>query len=302
MSSITSTIGGLLGGAAGSQSGPASVGSYYPNLFQNSQSYQNLLGQNQTNANTLQNTAAPAAQNTFNQAYNNPYSGQLQQGAGQAGQALGQVGQQGVNAGQAQSNASSSLLPYIQQVMQQGLDPQNALFNQQQQQVRDQSNVTNAQSGLTGPYANGVVGQNLNNFDINWQNNQLQRSLSALNGAGSAVNQAGAGQTQAQQLGQTGAQDIYSGAGLPYNAANAITGNQSNDINSLISSLGGINNIDSSTMSSLLSYLSEGSGYGLQANQATNNNAANGASGGMQLGNQLGQAAMQYGPSLLAML
>ena len=45
MSSITSTIGGLLGGAAGSQSGPASVGSYYPNLFQNSQSYQNLLGQ-----------------------------------------------------------------------------------------------------------------------------------------------------------------------------------------------------------------------------------------------------------------
>jgi hypothetical protein len=282
-----STIGGIIGGQSGAGNAAASVGSYYPNIFQNSQNYMTLAGQNMANADTLQTTAAPAATNTFNQAYNNPYAGQMQAGAGQAGNALNSVGTQGLNNSTALSSAANSLLPGAQQVMQQGLDPQSALFNQQQQLVRDQSNVTNAQNGIQGPYAAGNVNQNLQNFDINWQNNALQRAIQGLQAGGAAVNQAGAGQGQAQSLGQTGAQNIYSGAGLPYNTANQITGNQSQDINTLISSLGGINNIDSATMESLLQYMGAGSNYAIAQNQNEMKNSAAGAQAGSLIGGQL---------------
>lgn len=298
---VGSVVGGFLGGSSGASSGPASVGSVYPNTFQNSQTYQNLVGNNTTNANIAQNLNQSAT-NTYNNAYSNPYSGALQQGAGTAGTGLQNVGTTGLNNSSALSSSANSLLPYIQQVMQQGLDPQNALFNRQQQQVRDQSNVTNAQQGLTGPYAAGVTNQNLNNFDIDWQNNALQRAISGLSAGGTAINQAGSGFNTAGQIGGQAGQDIYAGAGLPYNAANSITNNQTTDINNLIGSLGGINNIDSQTMSSLLQYLAQSSNYGIAQNSASANSASSGAAGGSNLGGIIGDAATKYGPAILAAL
>ena len=287
-SAIGSIAGGLLGGAAGGSSGPPSVGSFYPNIFQNSQTYQQDLGNQQANIGTVQSTAAPAALNNYNTASNNPYASAFQTGAGTAGQAYTNAGNNGINYGNTVGSQVSPLTGYAGQVMQMGLDPQSALYNQQLQGATDTANASNAQYGLTGPWAAGNTNQATQNFNMNWQNNQLQRAIQGLNAGSSADQAAGAIGNQAQQLQSTGAGNLYQGAGLPYNTAQSISNNQNVNLNDLISNLGNINNVDAGTMSSLLQYLGAGSGYALNANQATQNAAANGASGGMQLGGLLG--------------
>ena len=100
------------------------------------------------------------------------------------------------NAGGALTNAGASVLPYVNSALTTGFDPQGALFSQMFQQQKDQSNVTNAQNGVAGtPYGAGLVDNNNQNFDINWQNNQLGRQQTA---AGTAQGLIGAGATGAQ--------------------------------------------------------------------------------------------------------
>lgn len=295
---IGSMAGGLLGGAIGGSGGPASVGSYYPNIFQNSQSYQGILGNQQKNIDTLQNTAAPAALNNYNTASNNPFAAAFQTGAGTAGQTYTNAGNSAISNGSSISGSAPQLQQYAQQIMQMGLDPQKNLYNQQKQGATDTSNANNSAYGLTGPWAAGNTNQAVQNFDTNWQANQLQRAIQALNSGGNAMTTAGNLGVTGNQLQTAGASDLYQGAGLPYNTAHNISENQNVDLNNLISNLGGINNIDSGTMNSLLQYLAQGSGYGIQANQGQQNAAAAGASGGEQIGSTL----MQLAPYAMAFL
>lgn len=66
------------------------------------------------------------------------------------------------------------------QILQTGFDPQNALFNQTANQALQQQNAINAMSGVgTSPYGAGVTGQAMQNFDLNWQNQQLARQSQA---------------------------------------------------------------------------------------------------------------------------
>lgn len=283
MSGIGSVIGGLLGGAEGANSGPPSVNRFYGDVPQVGTQYGDLLGKTTENTNALQPATGYATQ-TFNKAYNNPYSSLLQTGAGNASGAYNTTGQQGLNNSTALSSSSNSLLSYINQILSQGANPQGNLFNQQSQRATDQANVTNAQNGIIGPYAAGVTNQANQNFNTDWQDKALSRAIQALTSGASTLNAAGSGMNTATSLGEQGGQDIYTGAGLPYNTANTITGNQSQDINSLINSIGGVNNIDTSTMSQLLQYLNSASGYAIGQNQASSKNAAAGASGGSELG------------------
>lgn len=291
MGSVGSAVGGLLGGAAsGGSSVAPSVGSLYPDLSQNSATYQSLLGNNSTNATSAQNTAAPAALSTFNSAYNSPYAAAYQTGAGTAGQALTNAGNQATTAGNSYMQQAPQLSAYANQVMNQGLDPQSALYNQQLSGATNSANAQNAANGVTGPWAAGTTNQATQNFNNNWQNQQLQRSLAALSGGGTALGQAGALSTLGNQLQTTGANDIYQGAGLPYNTQQSITGDQSTDINNLINQLGGINNIDSNTMNSILQYLNQGGNYALAQSAQQNQVAGAGANSGGLLGGALGDA------------
>ena len=102
-----------------------------------------------------------------------PYAGQSLQGA-ETGAGYGAGGAAGIN------NAANA-------VLQSSIDPQNALFARQQQQVLDQSNAANAAAGVgSSPYGAGLTSQALSNFDTNWQNQQLQRQLQGLSAATSA--------------------------------------------------------------------------------------------------------------------
>ncbi len=97
-------------------------------------------------------------------------------------------------------------------ILQTGFDPQQALFNRTQNQVLDQSNVANAAAGLgSSPYGASVTGNNLANFDINWQNQQLGREAQA---AGTAL-----------PLLQGASGLAASSGAAPFNAASTIAGN-----------------------------------------------------------------------------
>lgn len=88
--------------------------------------------------------------------------------------ALGRIGTTGLQAGESILNT--------------GFDPQSALYNRQFQQQQDQTNATAAQNGLAGsPFAAGLSNQANTNFNIDWQNAQLARQVSALGAYDSAA-------------------------------------------------------------------------------------------------------------------
>ncbi|MGK8202882.1 hypothetical protein ACRS8P_29325 [Burkholderia cenocepacia] len=163
----------------------------------------------------------------------------LQQGL-QAGQDYGPFMQNAANAAsstygalagkmdtQANQNfgTQNALLSAGQNVFNMGLDPQNALYNRTLQQVTDQSNAVNSMYGLGSSGAGaGLTNQAIGNFNIDWQNNQLQRALSGLQGYAGAANTAG----RYGELGTSQAQSVpgyqLSQGSVPYQTAQSIAG------------------------------------------------------------------------------
>jgi hypothetical protein len=121
-----------------------------------------------------------------------------------------QANLQGISGAAGLPGDISNLNQGAQQLLQTGMDPQQALYNRTAQRVLDQQRAVNALSGVgTSPYGAGVTGQAMENFNIDWQNQQLARQQAALQGAGTAYGQVGnlAGlqgglQTQAAGVGQ----------------------------------------------------------------------------------------------------
>lgn len=167
------------------------------------------------------------ANQAFQSMYSNPYAAAAQSAAGQAGGMSGDWASRAAAAGQGAMGAGQQALQAGQQVWQTAQDPQQALYNQMQQRVMDQSNVINSQYGLgASPAGAGVAGQNLSNFDIAWQNQQLQRQMQgqqALNqgiGAYTGASQQGLG------MGQTGVGMQQQAGALPYQTAQGIAQGQ----------------------------------------------------------------------------
>ncbi len=162
------------------------------------------LGQFNTFGQTL-----PQAEGVGQSLFNNPYAGGLQAGANAAGPMLMQGGLNTFGSGNALFAGSSAL-------MNQAFDPQQALYNRTAQQVQDQTRVGLEARGVDStPYGAGVEGQTMSNFNIDWQNQQLQRMLQGLGGAGQGYGQASA-------LQQQGGQQYAQGAGMPYQAFQGI--------------------------------------------------------------------------------
>ena len=113
------------------------------------------------------------------------------------------------NSGQADAMAwqgrdwNSILKPQAYNILSQGSDPQGALQAKLFQQQQDQGMAANAAAGTANtPYGAGLAQQGNQNFDINWQNQQLQRQATAdqtamgLSGAGMGALTQGLGADQ----------------------------------------------------------------------------------------------------------
>jgi hypothetical protein len=75
--------------------------------------------------------------------------------------------------------------------MQQAFDPQSALYNRTAGQVSDRELAALSNMGLgTTPVGAGAYGQTMGDFNLNWQNQQLQRMLAGVQGAQGAASSA----------------------------------------------------------------------------------------------------------------
>lgn len=149
---------------------------------------------------------------------NNPYSKQAIQGAQTAGNMMtGTIAPDMYRAAGNLYNMGNAGMPYAQSILTTGFDPQHALYNQQQQQNLEQTRAIEAASGVSStPYGAGVAAQSNTNFNLGWQNQQLQRQAAALGAYGGYMGQVGNDYTTAAGLANTGAATYNMGASLPY--------------------------------------------------------------------------------------
>ena len=223
--------------------------------------------------------AFQGAQNLTNYAQQN--MPQMQQAVGQVTSgAYGAPAIQG--AGNTAVQAGNSLVPYATQALQTGFDPQNAQYNHAFGQQNQQSAVNNAANGVSGsPYAAGVQNQGDQNFNLDWQKQQL-------------ANQQQGASTATNLLGQQ-AQGAQTGAGLLQSVPNASIG-----------ALGALNQagsqatgVQQQTVQDLLAYLQGGTGatnaatgqYSAQANASLGQQQQDNA--GLAGLGQLGGTALQ---------
>lgn len=289
-------MGSFLGGSAPSSqsvfqpSGTAAFDQWYQNLTSDS-----------LNSNPY-NTYAPAATATYNTAANNPFAPGLLSASQNAGTALNTTGNQANTAAPQINAAASSLLPATGQILNTAFDPQQALYQKTVQQTTDAANVNNAQSGTTGsPYGASVANNANQNFNIDWQAQQLANQIAGLGAAGAGVTNAANGATSAANLGATGAQDIANAGAIPYNAQQTITGDQSAALQTLLQVLGnsGAGAWNTADLNAMMSYLGLGASQSdiqAQINQQAQQNAQSGI--GSLLGSVLGAGtSLINGPS-----
>lgn len=261
--SIGNTVGGLLGGSSGSAPSQPNTQVYQPGGTSSvDATLANLL---KTNANYLSgsnpyNTLSPQIQQAFQQLFNTPGTSGYTNAANVAGGAYTGVGAQGLGLSSELGTAVPTSLLGGANVLNMGMDPQNALYQQLLQRTTDQANVANAQYGLQGQQAAGNVNQATTNFNIDWQNQELERALQGLSGFNQSAATAGTVGTAGQNIGTAGAGDILTGGTLPYAAGQTIGGNQETALAQYIQQLLGPVSSSQNTISQLQSYLNEGVG------------------------------------------
>ncbi len=185
------TLAGQAGGGGGTASGGGGNNQAYPGaaaymglgpeiaaMAQGIGPYEQSLAQNVLSG---QGNAAGVGQSLENQSVNPQF-------------------QQLYNAGGSLINQSTnpSLQGFEQQALTNAFDPQQALYNRTLQQVQDQTRAGLEARGLDmSPYGAGVEGQNLSNFNIDWQAQQLANQAQGAQTAGTLgglqSNLAGAG-------------------------------------------------------------------------------------------------------------
>ena len=120
-----------------------------------------------------------------------------------------------VNAGMGLGNAAT-LGGTINPLITQAFDPRSALFKQTSSDVsqNELAQLTNAGIATT-PWGAGAYGQVMSNFDIGWQNQQLNRMLQGVQGAGGAA-------TNAYNLGAGAAQGGAAAGLMPFQTAGTV--------------------------------------------------------------------------------
>lgn len=230
---------------------------------------------------------------------NNPGAGGAMQGANIASGlgmgAAGQAAQSGANL----TGMAQGAMPNVGALFQQGFDPQQALYGRTLHNVTEQTRAGSEARGINStPYGAGVENKALSDFNIDWQNQQLQRMLASSSGAGSLMgnitNTTGAGQTLSNM-----APTLAMQSGMyPYSTFNQIGADQLSGLGALSNAGLTAQTIPNQAISQYLQYL----GIGNQANSVSNQTAQTGlnqANMGFQqsqiTGNQLGQSMAGLG-------
>lgn len=213
---------------------------------------------------------------------------QMQPGSPQANNYLNQSTAAGgamYGAGGALAGTSLGQLGNVQQLMNMGFDPQNALYNYTQNMNQQQNLAALSQSGVANtPYGQGVNAMANNQFNMNWENNQLSRASQAAGAAGGLLGNIGT------NVG-AGTNMMASGAALPYNAYSNINSNALSALTGAANFGNTAGQLPQQQIQDYLSYLQGGT-----QQQGTNTNTANSVFNQNQiLGGQLGGSLSNLG-------
>ena len=119
----------------------------------------------------------PMASQALTSAFSNPYAASFPAAAANVSNTANSTANQ-------QLGAARNILATSQ-------DPQSALYNRTLNAIQQQARAANAAAGIgTSAAGVGLEDQAVNNFNIDWQNQQLQRQLQGAAGAGNVSNQA----------------------------------------------------------------------------------------------------------------
>lgn len=266
------------GGSSAPQPAPVQTSGGTPNYVPTGSSnadanLQNLQNQQFGAATSYPNYALPQYQSISNDLVNNPYAQGAQQAGVNAGAAAGSIANQQYTAAGTLQGMGSQAAPYGQQILQTGFDPQQALYNRTQQQTMDQLQAANAMSGLSGsPYGAGVVGQGISNFNIDWQNQQLQRQATAAQGYGALNSAVGQDFSGAGALGSAAVGNYQNAGAIPYTTSTGISQTQLGGLGALGAGIQGSYAPAQTLANDYQSYLGLGNNATSQLNSAQNSN------------------------------
>ncbi len=265
VASGVSIANGLDSGGAGSTSVNGAGGSvptgYQPTAQpQMDAYYQSLIAPMASYATSVPGATMGNNLTAYNNTVNNPYAGQRQSAANAAGAyGAGDLFPMEVSGARSLEGLGNTAAAYAPQILQTGFDPQSALYDRTQQQIKDQLSATNAMSGLSGtPYGAGVMGQGVTNFNIDWQNQQLQRQLQATQGYGSLASTAGRDFAGAVDLGNAAVGTQLQSGALPYSSYAGIQSDITGAGNAYAGAANNSFGLDQNTLNALSAYLKLG--------------------------------------------
>jgi len=235
MLSAGSALGGLFGGGGKANAGniQAPPSWQMPNMT-------GIANQAQSDISGLSGMNLPAQLIPQYQAvtgqmgFGNPFAPSAITNAANTGAAGMGVGANMLGAGNLITGAGANLLPYSTNLLQSGFDPQQALYGRTLQQLQDQTRSGLEARGIDStPYGAGVEADALRNFNIDWQNNQLQRQLAAGQGAANLTGAAGGAFNTGAGLGSQGLSTMAQYGMLPYSTYGGIAGDTLSGLNTL---------------------------------------------------------------------
>lgn len=272
LASIGGALGGLFGGGTPASTVPMPQTYNYQNTGgADNSAYAGIGGLGQYN---VAAGLIPQYQQIAQQSVNNPYAQGFQQNANTTGQA-------GFNSGANLAGSALGQLPNVNALMTLGFDPQQALYSQAQNQNQQQNLAMLNNSGVgSTPYGQGVADKSNTDFNINWQNQQLQRALQGSQGAGQLLGSIG-GATN------TGLGQMQAGGQMPYNTFQGINANALNTLGQTGAFGSSASTIPQQQIQDYLAYLSGATGQ-QGANTSTGQLGLNQANSSFQQSQQLG--------------
>lgn len=228
---------------------------------------------------------------------NNPYQGMAQGAANAAGQyGTGTLSPQMTSGATSLFGLGNTGSPYGARILQTGFDPQNSLYNSTVQHVTDQSNAINSMYGLgSSPAGAGLTQNTIANFNMDWQNQQLQRQAEAAQGYGNIVSGVGQAYSGGANLGVAGQSELVSSGALPYNTYNTGQGNIINALNSVSSGAQNAFGLTGNELNALAAYLKLGQSATTVGQAGAAQNASNNAALGSALGSSLNNLSGLFG-------
>lgn len=166
----------------------------------------------------------------------NPWSQSALDAAVAGGAAMGQQGRENIDQAALMRTSAQQGYGGAGDILQTGFDPQDALYNRTLQRLQDQVRVGQSVRGTTmSPYGAGQEASALSDFNIDWENQQLQRQKQALQGYATGTGAATGTSAGASNIGGYGAGQIASEGALPYQQFDL---QQTNDINKWLAIIG----------------------------------------------------------------